>query len=174
MGPLCPDWPDYSKNHISRTKKELGHSENGPWDFVGTTRRPGHFPGCHFRSFGAKKLLVPMCPTVRLIIYYTVVQLLIMLYSTGLAFWSRLYYTGQLLVKILKPLLIMCSAATYNILYSSTATYNIIQFWPRLCFAAHLPVKILKPLLIMCSAAISKTGGSCPHLNLKRAVAALS
>jgi hypothetical protein len=57
---LGPDWLDYSKNHISRTKKELEHSENGPWGFVGTTRRPGHFPGCYFRSFGAKKLLVPM------------------------------------------------------------------------------------------------------------------
>jgi hypothetical protein len=41
-------------------KKELGHSENGPWDFVGTIRRPGQFSGCYFRSFGAKKLLVPM------------------------------------------------------------------------------------------------------------------
>ena len=41
-------------------EKELEHSENGPWDFVGTIRRPGHFPGCYFRSFGAKKLLVPM------------------------------------------------------------------------------------------------------------------
>jgi hypothetical protein len=50
---LGPGWLDYYE-------KELKHSENGPWEFVGTIRRPGHFPGCYFRSFGAKKLLVPM------------------------------------------------------------------------------------------------------------------
>ena len=57
---LGPDWLDYSKKSYLTNEKELEHSENGPWDFVGTIRRPGHFPGCYFRSFGAKKLLVPM------------------------------------------------------------------------------------------------------------------
>ena len=49
----------FKKSYLTN-EKELKHSENGPWDFVGTIRRPGHFPGCYFRSFGAKKLLVPM------------------------------------------------------------------------------------------------------------------
>jgi hypothetical protein len=48
----------FKKSYLTN-EKELGRSEDGPWDFVGTIRRPGHFPGCYFRSFGAKKLLVP-------------------------------------------------------------------------------------------------------------------
>ena len=49
------------KSYLTNEKElELEHSENGPWDFLGTTRRPGKFPGCYFRSFGAKKLLVSM------------------------------------------------------------------------------------------------------------------
>jgi hypothetical protein len=48
MGPLCPDWPDYSKKSYLTNEKELEHSEDDPWGFVGTIRRPGHFPGCYF------------------------------------------------------------------------------------------------------------------------------
>jgi hypothetical protein len=59
MCPLMPWLARLFKKLYLTNGKELGHSENGPWDFVGTIRRPGHFPGCYFRSFGAKKLLVP-------------------------------------------------------------------------------------------------------------------
>jgi hypothetical protein len=38
---LGPGWPGYSKNHISRTKKGLGHSENGCWRLVVAIYTPG-------------------------------------------------------------------------------------------------------------------------------------
>jgi hypothetical protein len=60
MCPLMPRLARLFKRSYHTNEKELGHPENDPWDFVETIRRPGHFPGCYFRSFGAKKLLVPM------------------------------------------------------------------------------------------------------------------
>jgi hypothetical protein len=48
--PPCAPWPKFDSDF---------HSENGPWYFVGRSRRPALLPACDFGPSGTKSLLVP-------------------------------------------------------------------------------------------------------------------